>query len=117
MKLLLDEDSMAKIFVRLLREAGHDIETVTEAELTSQPDEAVFAHAQQTGRVLVTRNTEDFMALHEANPEHSGILAEYQDSNPAKNMSYAQIVSAIQIIENIPGWNLGGEFIALNEWR
>ena len=46
-------------------------------------------------RVLLTRNCDDFQQLHQANPEHSGILAVYQDSEASKNMSYQAIVKAI----------------------
>jgi uncharacterized protein with PIN domain len=116
MRLLLDEDSMGRALVRELRAAGHDVETVNEADMVSHPDEAVFAHAKRTGRVLVTRNTDDFLTLHETNSEHPGILAEYQDSDPAKNMTYSQVVAAIGKIE-ASGWDIQNEFVVLNAWR
>ena len=116
MRLLLDEDSKGRAFVRLLRDAGHDIETVADAGLTGQPDASVFAHAKASGRALITRNILDFLRLHDADGDHPGILAEHQDADPAKNMSYVQIVAAIGKIE-ASGWNLEGEFVSLNFWR
>lgn len=116
MKLLLDEDSQGAALVRLLRAAGHDVETVNEAGLTSQDDSTVLAYARRTGRVLLTRNGRDFLRLHQADNRHLGILMEHQDADPAKNMTYPQIAAAIGKIE-VSGWNLPGEFVGINAWQ
>ncbi len=116
MRLLLDEDTQAHVLVRLLREAGHDVETVAEAGMAGQADSAVLAYARQAGRVLLTRNVRDFLVLHQADPQHAGILAEHQDADPAKNMAYRQIAAAIGKLE-ASGWALPGEFAGLNAWR
>lgn len=116
MKLLLDEDSIGRVLVRLLQEASHDVETVTTAHLTGKSDMEVFAYAQQTERVLLTRNGKDFLLLHQADPNHAGILVECQDADASKNMSYTQIVAAIAAIE-ASGWRLHGEFVSINAWR
>jgi len=105
MRLLLDEDTQAHALVRLLREAGHDAETIAEAGMAGQADSAVLLYAKQTGRVLLTRNVRDFLVLHRADPQHAGILAEHQDADPAKNMSYRQIAAAIGKLE-ASGWTL-----------
>ena len=49
MKLLLDEDSQAKIVIRLLREAGHDVRTVSEAGLEQAEDGVVVDFARRDG--------------------------------------------------------------------
>src|SRR5690242_15818281 len=98
MRLLLDEDSQGRLLVRRLREAGHDVLTVREAGLMAHRDADVFALARQEQRIVLTRNTRDFMALHEAEADHPGILAEHQDRDPAKNMTEADIVRAISNI-------------------
>lgn len=116
MRLLLDEDTQAHALVRLLREAGHDAETVAEARMAGQADSAVLAYARRAGRVLLTRNVRDFLILHQADPQHAGILVEHQDADPAKNMSYRQIAAAIGKID-ISGWPLAGQFVGLNAWR
>jgi predicted nuclease of predicted toxin-antitoxin system len=54
MRLLLDEDSQWKRLVRLLRDVGHDVQTVTEAGLIARPDAEVLAFARQESRVLLT---------------------------------------------------------------
>ena len=116
MRLLVDEDSQGRILVRLLRAAGHDVRTVEEAGLHAQGDPEVFALAKREQRVVLTRNVKDFEALHEADAAHPGILVEYQDRDPAKNMKEADIVRAIGNIEAI-GWDIAGQFVALNAWN
>ena len=115
MRLLLDEDSQSRLLTRLLANAGHDVLTVAGANLTAHSDTNVFTFARQSGRTVLTRNVRDFLVLHEAEADHHGILAEYQDANPAKNMSAARIVEAIANLES-SGWDIGGQFIALNAW-
>ena len=102
--------------MRLLREAGHDVLTAEAAGLNSMADAEVLAVAIREGRVLLTRNCADFLALHEATDNHPGILAVYQDSDPSKNMRYADIARAIANVE-ASGLPLAGEFIVLNAWR
>ena len=116
MRLLIDEDSQGNLLVRLLRESGHDIETVTQAEMAGSDDAAVLNYARQTKRVLLTRNGKDFLVLRQTDHQHPGILIEHQEANSEKNMTYAQIVTAIKNIEH-SGWNLQGEFVSINAWR
>lgn len=71
--------------------------------------------ARENERVLLTRNCDDFQQLHQANPEHSGILAVYQDSGASKNMSYQAIVKAIDNLE-IAEYELNNQFVVLNQW-
>jgi hypothetical protein len=113
---MLDEDSQGRILVRRLREAGHDVLTVGEAELEAPTDAEVLAHARKELRVLLTRNVRDFLALHTIDPMHPGILGEHQDRDPAKNMSEGDIVRAIENLQK-SGWNLTGQFVALNAWN
>ena len=116
MRLLLDEDSQGKALVRLLQDAGHDVETVYGAGLASEPDPVVLGYAKRTGRILLTRNAEDFELLHEMNRSHFGILVEYQNNDPSKNLSFEQIVDAIRKIEE-SGWLVAGEFVSINAWQ
>jgi predicted nuclease of predicted toxin-antitoxin system len=60
---LLDEDSQGKRLIELLRNAGHDIITVSEAGLERKPDSFVLDYARQERRVLLTRNCDDFHTL------------------------------------------------------
>jgi hypothetical protein len=106
LRLLVDEDTEAKVLVSTLRKAG----------LTALPDELVINTATELTRILLTRNCDHFRAFHETNPTHQGILAIYEDRGQKKNMTYAQIVQAIANRE-ASGVLLGGEFIVLNNWN
>jgi Domain of unknown function (DUF5615) len=62
LRLLLDE-MCGPTIAELLRERGHDVESVSErADLRSAPD-GVFDAAQEERRVIVTNNVRDFMPL------------------------------------------------------
>lgn len=116
LKLLIDEDSQAKLLVIFLKRAGHDVLTPNEVGLGGFSDDVVLDYARSQGRLVLTHNCDDFEALHEVNPNHPGILVIYRDANRAKNMSFKEIVKAIANLEaaNIP---LANQFIALNHWN
>lgn len=116
LRLLLDEDCSARILVAMLRAQGWDVRTVRDAGLAGQDDETILQEAARDGRTLVTRNAGDFRQLHERNAGHCGILAIYQDVDPAKAMRYADIVTAIAHLE-ANGWEVKGQFVVLNVWR
>ena len=110
----MDEDSQDKILVRLLRRAAHDVITVNEVGLTGQQDPVVLDYARQTQRLLFTFNCDDFQVLHEANPNHPGILVVYHNDEFSKDMGFKAIIRAIANLENanIP---LANQFISLNQ--
>ena len=116
MHLLVDEDTQARTLIRLLGEAGHDVVTAAAAGLNTMADAEVLAHAGRESRVLLTRNCRDFHALNIQVRDHSGILAVFQDADPSKRMSYAEMVGAIGNLEG-SGVALAGEFVVLNAWR
>ena len=60
----------------LLREMGHDVLTVQQAEKDNLgiPDEEVLAFAIEENRTVITLNRRDFIRLHRANSKHSGIV-------------------------------------------
>ena len=116
LKLLIDEDSLAKPLVKNLRKVGHDVVTVNEIGLSSQTDLVVLNYARENNRILLTHNCQDFEVLHQENSNHQGILAIYRDADSSKNMSRQAIVRAIANLEaaNIP---LANQFISLNQWN
>lgn len=115
LRLLIDEDSLAKVLVKMLREAGHDVVTVNEIGLNGQTDPVVLEYAKQNNRIVLTHNCQDFEKLHQKNPIHAGILSIYENKDYSKNMSRQEIVKAIANLETakIP---LLGQFVALNHW-
>lgn len=116
LSLLVDEDSQAKYLVNLLKSAGHDVLTVNEAHLSGAPDPSVFAFARDQGRILLTRNCSDFQEIHQIQPNHPGILAVYQNTDASKNLSYQDIVKAIQNLE-AASLDIESQFIVLNQWN
>lgn len=115
LKLLVDEDIQAHRLVEMLRADGHDVVTIGEAGVTGIPDVSVMELARVEQRILLTRNCDDFLVIHQTNPAHSGILAIYQDADPMKNMSYTAIVKAINNLQNT-GLSLQGQYIVLNQY-
>lgn len=73
-------------------------------------------HASRTGRTLLTLNPKDFLALHQSNASHAGILAVYQDNNVLKDMSDSDIVQAIHNLEQT-GVEIASGFWILNAYR
>lgn len=116
LSLLLDEDSQAKLLVKLLQTAGHDVLTVNEAAIAGFPDDQVLEYARQHDRILITRNCNDFQALHQVNPNHPGILAVYQHADTSKNMSYSAITNALNNLV-VAHLELAGQFTILNQWN
>ena len=113
LRLLIDEDSLAKILVKMLRVAGHDVITVNEVGLSGQPDPVVLNYARQNNRILLTHNCRDFEALHQEDPNHPGILLIYENKDYSKDLSRQAIVRALANLEtaNVP---LANQFISLN---
>ena len=69
--------------------------------------------------LLITKNPRDFRALHNQDQNHPGILGIYQDNDPSRDMSDADVVAAIANIEDAVqhGYQIAGEFHNLNAWR
>jgi hypothetical protein len=102
--------------VRRLEQAGHQVVTPTQAGTTGQPDEIHFRFAAEHSLVLLTKNPDDFVDLHDKVPAHSGLLVIYQDNNPDRDMNRAEIVAAITNLENA-NISLPGTVQVLNAWR
>ena len=116
LKIYLDDCAAAKELVTLLRAAGHHIVTPAEAGITGRDDDVHFRYAAGQGLVLLTKNPADFLRLHTADTNHAGILAVYQDNDPGRDMTRADIVRAITNME-AAGIQLPGHFHVLNAWR
>ena len=69
--------------IQYLREMGHDVLTSQEAGNANQriPDEDVLAYAAKAGRILLTLNRRDFIALHGKTTNHAGIIVCTQNTD------------------------------------
>jgi predicted nuclease of predicted toxin-antitoxin system len=77
-----DEDFPGPI-VTLLRARGYDILTVQQDGRSGANDPAVLARAIELGRVVLTKNRDDFHRLHVAVPDHFGIVTITDDKDRA----------------------------------
>jgi hypothetical protein len=101
--------------VKKLEAAGHQV-TPVQAGIRKAADLVHFKHAQTNGLVLLTKNPKDFLALHAMDQNHSGILLIYQDNDPGRDMTSADIVRAIKNLEDA-GVAFQGACHSLNAWR
>ncbi|MBI3412341.1 MAG: DUF5615 family PIN-like protein [Planctomycetes bacterium] len=116
LRLYLDDCAYHKKLVELLRDAGHHVVTPPEAGKSKQEDPVHFEYAIANSLVLLTKNARDFVELHEMNPDHSGIFIVYQDNDPTKDMSNAELVRAIANVV-AAGVPIAGPVHSLNAWR
>ena len=114
----LDDCAFSHRLRSLLLDAGHRVQIPAEAipSLTGASDDIHFAHACTTQQAILTYNAADFLQLHRQHPEHAGILAVYQDNDPAKDMTYADIVRAIGNLEHT-GVPIAGGFWSLHAFQ
>lgn len=120
MRIYIDEDMAASIAVRLLRQAGHDVETPAGLGLLGHTDAVQLTSAIHEHRVCLTGNYDDFEELHwllrEANGIHAGIMVVRQDNDPSRDLTPKGIVAAIRKLESA-GVPIANEYIILNHWR
>lgn len=115
-KIYLDDCAYAKDLVRLLEAAGHQVVTPRQAGITGREDAIHFRYAAENGLILLTKNPDDFLELHQTQSQHAGILLVYQDNDPDRDMSHAEIVRAITNLEQA-GVAFVGTCHILNAWR
>ncbi len=112
----LDDCAYAKDLVRLLEAANHHVSTPHHAGTTGREDEVHFRYAADNSLVLLTKNPDDFLELHQKDPHHAGIFLVYQDNDPDRDMNHAEIVRAIANLEQA-GVALVDSCHVLNAWR
>jgi predicted nuclease of predicted toxin-antitoxin system len=120
MRLYLDDDSAHRLLVRLLRQAGHDVELPADVGMVGEEDPVHLTHAIGEDRVLLSKNHDDFRNLHNlilaAQGHHPGILIVRRDNDPSRDLKPPRIVRAIRNLE-AAGVPIRDEFHVLNQWR
>lgn len=112
MKIKLDENLPLRL-VSILKNKGHDVDTVADEGLSGMPDENVWLGAQQENRFLITQDL-DFSDTRRFKPgTHSGILL-VRLREPGSNALLHQIASALEGIHETL-WH--GAFIVLTEHK
>jgi hypothetical protein len=120
MRLYLDEDLASPLLLRLLRNAGHEVQGPADVGLNGRADAVVLTHCIRDARAVLTRNYCDFEDLHNllgvASGHHSGILAVRRDDNTQRNLSPRAIVRAVHNLE-AAGVPIADHYIILNAWQ
>jgi hypothetical protein len=120
MRLYLDDDSVHRLLLRLLRNDGHDVQMPTDAGMVGASDAVQLTHAVKTGRVLLSRNHQDFNELHdlvsETGGSHNGILIVRRENNRPRDMTQHQIVRALTKLV-ASGTPIENQVTVLNHWR
>ena len=120
MNFYLDDDAADRRLVALLSNAGHVVVVPADAGLSGAPDAQHFIHAIRQSLVLVTRNHDDFLDLHEvvqtAHGTHPGILIVRFDNDPTRDITPRHIVSALSRL-GAAAVPLESHVYILNHWR
>ena len=120
MRLYLDDDFADPLLVRLLRQAGHDVQTPSEAGLRGNDDAEHLTHAIDEDRICLTGNHDDFRNLHNlvmhAQGHHPGVLVVRRDNDPKRDMTQRGIVNAIRNLI-AAAVSLSDSFFILNHWQ
>ncbi len=80
---LLADENFAFPVVKILRDLGYDIITLSDIGLSNQefPDDLVLSKATELNRAIITFNRKDFIKLHRINDKHAGIIIATYDSD------------------------------------
>jgi hypothetical protein len=120
MRIYLDDDSAGTTLVRLLRHSGHDVRLPIEIGLSGTRDATHLQNAIRESRALLSRNHDDFSAIHklimEANGHPFGVLMVRFDNDLKRDLNPQGIVRAIRKLE-ASGILISDQFIFLNLWR
>jgi hypothetical protein len=120
LQLYLDDCADSNLLVITLRRAGFPTVTPRDAGTSGFDDADHLEYAAANNYTLITKNPKHFIVLHQqwqANGRsHSGILLIYQDNNPTKDMSPADVARAIKNLLH-SGLPMANEVHVLNHWR
>src|SRR3954454_5194167 len=89
--------------VRRLRTLGHDILTAADAGMVNKriPDSIVLEYATMLDRAVVTLNWQDFVDLHDADPDHAGIVVCEADADA--DALAARVDAAVRQVARLAG--------------
>lgn len=107
MKLLLDQDVYG-LTVRFLIEAGYDLLTVAQLDMSQAPDEEVLKTAQSQNRILITRDR-DYGNLIFVKGLGSGVI--YLRMQP--NTLIAVHIELLRVLEMYTEPDLIGAFVVV----
>jgi predicted nuclease of predicted toxin-antitoxin system len=120
MRVLIDENTSSSRLAARMRSAGHDIVLATDIGLVSVHDARVMVWAVRENRSLLTRDHEDFAALHDlvmaVGGHHPGIVVVRFDNDPRHNLTERGIVTSLGNLD-LSGVVTANQIHVLNHWR
>jgi hypothetical protein len=120
MNLYLDDNCTKGSLVSLLRRAGHQVTLPADLGLAGSSDPRHLATSASQRQVLLTRDHDDFLDLHDlvqaTHGRHGGVMVVRSDNDPARDMKDRDVVRALANLEaaRVP---IENEFHILNHWR
>jgi predicted nuclease of predicted toxin-antitoxin system len=120
MNLYLDDNSLKASLVNLLRRAGHQVALPSDHGLAGSSDPRHLACCAWQRRILLTRDHDDYLDLHDlvqaTGGRHAGIVVVRADNDPARDMKDRDVLRALANLEaaSVP---IENEFHILNHWR
>jgi|SRR5579864_407791 len=100
---LYSNENFRLTVVEKLRGLGHSVVTSQQKGKANRriSDDQVLAYATQQGRAVLTLNRKDFIKLHNANPNHAGIVV-YKDDRDSKALAQ-RIDAALRAYSDLHG--------------
>lgn len=115
-----DDDVDQDLLVQLAAARSHNLISPRLVGRSGQQDALHFLYAAAQRIPIMTRNANDFEALHEfglgIGGHHSGLIVVYDESDRRKNMRPREIVRALSNLESA-AVTLDNQLIALNHYR
>ena len=120
MNLYLDDDSVDRRLVALLRNGGHQVTLPAGVGRMGASDPKHLEFAIRNRLVLLTRNFMDFPDLNDlvvaSGGGHPGILIVYAENDRRRDMKPRGIAAAVSKLE-ASGLPLADQLHSLNQWR
>ena len=116
LRLYLDDSADSDEYRLRLVAAGYEVVSPRDIDMVGAEDSDHLAYATHLGLAVLTKDTQDFGALHDAGVTYAGILVIYEDNDRIRDMSPPEVVRSISRLE-ASGLPITGEFHVLNHWR
>jgi hypothetical protein len=120
MNLYLDDDSGETLLVRLLRAQGHNVTRPIDVEQQGETDVVHLRFCIGHGLVLVSKNHQDFLDLHqlviESGGHHPGILVIRRANDSSRDLTSRGVANALRKLIQ-PALPVQDCLHVLNQWR
>ena len=120
MMIYLDDNFTDRALTGMLRQAGHTVFRPADFGLRGAPDPRHLERAVREELVLMTKDSEDFLDLHQliltCGGHHPGIVVVHYDNDPKRDMKNSHIAVALGRLEK-SGVPVADQCLILNHWR